>query len=74
MRSGMKITLIRETLGLCVIDGRRQAISVPRSAVLTVVSDEGSDPMIDVLWEGKTVSMFAVDLHERGAMTRSARQ
>jgi hypothetical protein len=38
---------------------------LPVDAVLTIGA-KASDQMITVLWEGKTIEVFTIDLRERG--------
>jgi len=55
-------------MALDVVDGKRVAITVPTGAVIRVVSGptgEG-DRLVDVVWEGHTVTMFAFDVTVRG--------
>jgi len=50
-------------MALDVVDGKRVAITVPTGAVIRVVSGptgEG-DRLVDVVWEGHTVTMFVFD-------------
>jgi len=54
-------------MALDVVDGKRVAITVPTGAVIRVVSGptgEG-DRLVDVVWEGHTVTMFAFDVTDR---------
>ena len=48
-------------------DGHRVAVTIPQNAIVTVFNGPLDDNrMVDVLWEGKTVMMFALDLRNRG--------
>jgi hypothetical protein len=56
------------TLGIVPSDdGHRVAMTVPQDAIVTLI-DGGldGDRMVDMLWEGKTVTMFTQDLRTRG--------
>ena len=70
MLTGRQYTLNRATLGLHVFaDGQRTAVQLPEQAVVKVVSGPktmGSEGVVDVLWEGKIVAIFLVDLQVRG--------
>lgn len=51
--------------------GRRTAIKVPAGAVIVVTACPLHDArMEDVLWDGKTVRVFTIDLRARGALIR----
>ena len=55
-------------MALDVVDGNRVAVTVPTGALIKVVSGptgEG-DRLVDVVWEGRTVAMFAFDVTVRG--------
>src|ERR1051325_7832419 len=56
------------TLAIDGAIGKRQASFVPAGAVVKVVSGPTSagDRMVDVLWDGKIVTMFAIDVNVRG--------
>lgn len=67
MLTGRRFRLERPTLA---IDGgnRRQTSFVPAGAIIKVVSGPTGerDRMVDVLWDGKLFTMFAVDVNVRG--------
>lgn len=72
---GGRFELGTATLVIGGVDGKRVAISIPAGAVVKVVADpsdkvvanpSNEDRMIDVLWEGRTFVMFAIDLERRG--------
>ena len=69
MLSGKRFRLHKATIAVDTIDGKRIAISIPEDAIVKVISDPPGDGVgtIKVLWEGRTVVMFAVDLARRGA-------
>src|SRR5580765_4946616 len=55
-------------MALDVVDGKRVAITVPAGATIKVVSGPTSeaDRLVDVIWNGRTVAMFAFDVSVRG--------
>ena len=55
-------------MALDVVDGRRVAITVPAGETIKVVSGPTSDGdrLVDVVWAGRTVAMFAFDVTVRG--------
>lgn len=63
--AGRKFKLERETLGLILVEGRREALTIPVGAIVRVVSGDG-DQMADVVWDGQAVQMFTVDIKVRG--------
>jgi len=69
MLIGKKFKLERAILALGTVDGNRQAITVPLGAVVKIVSGptgEGN-PVVDVLWEGRILTMFAADMEFCGS-------
>jgi hypothetical protein len=56
------------TIGLALIDHKRVAVRIPADSILTVSSSSRAQDMrmVDVLWEGQTVVMFAEDVQKRG--------
>jgi len=68
MLTGKRFKLELATLALGLEDGKRKAITIPVGAVIKVVAGPSGhgDRMVDVHWEGKTVTMFEVDVNVRG--------
>jgi hypothetical protein len=68
MLIGKTFKLEIETLGLTMVEGRPEALTIPVGAIIKVVSwpPGDGDQMADVLLEGQTVRMFAVDVKVRG--------
>ena len=67
MLTGKRFKLQRPTLSVEVVNGLRKALTVPAGAVIKVVSGPTpGDRMVDALWEGKMVEMFAIDVDVRG--------
>jgi len=68
MLTGKRFRLERTTLAIDGVNGRRQTSYVPAGAVIKVVSGPTSagDRMVDVLWDGKIVTMFVMDVNVRG--------
>jgi hypothetical protein len=70
MLSGKRFELTKPALALDVAV-RQGWITIPAGAIIRVIagpSDEG-DQMIDVLWEGRMLSMFAIDVTAGGRET-----
>ena len=69
MLIGKRFQLEHATLALDLIEGKPRTITLPTGAVLTVASGPHGGPpnaMVDVLWEGRELTMFAVDVDVRG--------
>jgi hypothetical protein len=61
-------------LGIAVADGERSVVTLPKDAVLKVVSEvTGSGRFVDITWDGRELTMFAVDLLERGELVQPGR-
>ncbi len=72
MLTGRRFKLDTPTLVIDFVNGRRQADYIPAGAVVKVLSGPtGNDRMVDVLWQDRTVTMFAIDLKQRGIELRS---
>ena len=75
MLTGKRYRLENPTLALEIIDGRRSAITIPRGGIINVVSGpehHGEDRTVKVLWNSKTVTMFAVDIEMRGTRIKQS--
>lgn len=67
MLTGKRFNLRSDTIAVADKGGKREAIVIPAGAIVKVISGPNhGDRRIDVLWEGKTVMMFAVDISTRG--------
>jgi hypothetical protein len=63
------------TLGLVPAGDRRIAVTVPTSATITVLSGDIDDNgWLEIDWDGQRVSMFAIDLRERGELIESTEE
>jgi hypothetical protein len=59
--------MMSTTLAIDTINGKRVAIPVPVGEIIKVISGPTNDDrLIDVLWNGHSVMMFAIDIKERG--------
>lgn len=71
MFTGRRYLLGKATLAIELVDGERKLHTVPTEAVIEVLSgpaDRRDDALVKVLWNGKIVSMFAVDVDKRGML------
>ena len=67
MLGGKRFELRTATLAVDIRDGKRVAVTIPAGAIFKVISDpRHGESMVDVLWEGRTYVMFAIDVTERG--------
>ena len=65
MLSAAAFRLNKPTIALFFEEGRQVARTIPQGAVVQVNTTEGNK-LIEVVWEGRTVLMFAQDLRARG--------
>jgi hypothetical protein len=73
MFTGRSYLLGKATLALELVNGARKLHTVPAEAVIQVLSGPSqtdNDALVKVLWNGKIVSMFAVDIAKRGTLLR----
>jgi hypothetical protein len=75
MLYGRSFRLNTATLGVAVIDGKRQFVTVLPGSMLRVVSrcTDVPNAMVDVLVDGTNVEMFAVDVRNRSDEIRRAK-
>ncbi|HSP70113.1 MAG TPA: hypothetical protein VLN48_20460 [Bryobacteraceae bacterium] len=70
MLTGKKFKLERPTLAINGVEsnGKRQTVYIPAEAIITVVSGPTSagDRMVDVLWDGRSFTLFEIDVNVRG--------
>ena len=62
-----RFKLEKETLAIGDANGKRVAVRIPAGETVELIADPSPEiKMIDVLWEGRTVAMYAIDLKQRG--------
>lgn len=67
MLTGQRFKLRNSALAIEFVNGMRLRVTIPTRTILEVISGPlDGDQMVDVVWEGKRVRMFAVDLVTRG--------
>jgi hypothetical protein len=64
--------LRRPTMGIIKGDGKPAIVSMPKDALLNVNSENFPDGTVEVVWNGQKISMFAIDLEERGELVAVA--
>jgi len=74
MTIGQTYRIKTALLGIHSVNGVRIPIMIPVGAsVILELGPLDGTRMVDVKWEGKTVTIFTVDLRERGTLlTKSA--
>ena len=56
-----------ETLGVVFQeDGRGVAVMIPADSLLEVTREQAADGIVEVIWNRRCVSLFAIDLRQRG--------
>jgi len=65
---GRRISLEKSTLALEIGEDKRRVVTIPAGAIVEVISGPpgDTDRMVEVAWDGKVVSMFAIDVDARG--------
>jgi len=68
MFTGKRYKLTTPILAVNVLDHLKgSSVNIPVGAVLEVMfGPTDGDGMMDVLWEGRTISVFLIDLNVRG--------
>jgi hypothetical protein len=58
----------KTTLAIGDMNGRRVAVTIPAGDIVQVVANPSAagNDMVDLLWEGRTVAMYDIDLKLRG--------
>jgi hypothetical protein len=64
--------LTTPTLGLETKNGTAVPIVVPEGALIILQGSLPEAGLIECLWEGKAVSLFSIDIKERGMPTKEA--
>lgn len=65
----MLYKLRRPTTCILETDGEKSvALTMPADALVEKSGPIPSGGMVEVIWDNQTVSMFAIDLHERGKL------
>ena len=67
-----RFKLERTTLAIGHVNGKRVAVTIPAGDTVKLITDSRpGNKMVDVLWEGRVVAMYAEDLKLRGIETHA---
>ena len=67
MQSGKRFKLGTPIVAVETVDGKDVAVTIPSEAIIKVISGpRHGNRMMDVLWNGRVIMMFEVDVEERG--------
>jgi hypothetical protein len=70
---GQRYRLNTPTLGIVKTDGHNSPVTIPDGAVVKVTTNPlDGDRLVDVIWDGKTITMFTTDIRERGVRLTEA--
>jgi hypothetical protein len=58
------------TIGVRNDNGKRVTITLPTNALLEVTMENVAEGTVDVIWNDQNISMFAIDLQERGRVVK----
>ena len=58
------------TIGVVNDNGKRVTITVPADALLEVTKENVADGTLDVIWNDRRISMFAIDIQQRGDIVK----
>jgi hypothetical protein len=65
-----RFKLDKTTLAMGDVNGKRVAVTISAGDTVNLIANPSPwNKMVDVIWEGRTVSMYAVDLKQRGIET-----
>jgi hypothetical protein len=65
-RASYRLTV--ETLGIGRKNERPTLVTIPEGSTVAIADAKTGSRLIDVMWEGETIKIFAQDLDERGIL------
>jgi hypothetical protein len=66
-----RFKLDKTTLAIGDANGKRVAVTIPAGETVELIADPSPrNKMVDVLWEGRMVAMYTVDLKQRAQARR----
>ena len=66
MPTGKRVKLERDTLAIGTIDRVRRVLTIPVGEIVHVSAPNVIGGMVDITWKKRTLTMFEVDVAERG--------
>ena len=68
MLIGKRFTISKATVALEATNGTRSLVTIPHGVIIEVTSGPTGQGMgtVGVLWEGRSLAMFAIDIEKRG--------
>ncbi len=60
--------IVVPTLAIATQAGKKLAVRVPRDALVTLTTPIVKDSLVNVTWEGQTITMFSQDLRACGEL------
>ena len=67
---GQVYSLMESTFALENVNGKRVLVRLPVGSVLRIEGEADADGLVEVLWRGKSVYAFGIDIESRGIRTR----
>jgi hypothetical protein len=68
-----RFKLEKSTLAIGEANGKRVPVTIPAGDTVKLIADPSpGNKIVDVLWEGRTVTMYARALKQRGFEARKA--
>jgi hypothetical protein len=62
-----RFKLNKTTLAIGDVNWKRVAVTIPAGDIVNLIADPSpGNKIVDVLWEGRVVAMYAIDLKHRG--------
>jgi hypothetical protein len=63
---GKHYRIKRRVMAILTVEDHKIPTTIPQGATVEVLVEIEGNRLIDVVWAGKTVMMFAIDLHNHG--------
>ncbi|PYT12294.1 MAG: hypothetical protein DMG59_23810 [Acidobacteria bacterium] len=62
--------LTKDTAAILAADNKQDIVTVPSGGVITIAG-VAADGMVEALWAGKKIRLFAIDVEQRGELVSS---
>ncbi len=60
--------IVIPTLAIATQEGKKLTVRIPRDALVTLTTPIVKDSLVNVTWEGQTITMFSQDLRACGEL------